>query len=162
VLLRLWAGAFFLGAAHHKLIEPGWGIAEKVDWFVENEYVPLLQESIASPPRFFGVPLEPFADFLRDVMLPGKGVFGPAILFGEAMLGVSLVLGLFVRLSASLGFLMMLCFSMARDLYVLTVRSANWPIALILLTLVLAAAGRHAGLDAWVRARAPRWLRWAA
>jgi uncharacterized membrane protein YphA (DoxX/SURF4 family) len=172
LLLRLWAGAFFLDAAVYKLVdgprarEEASGVEETLGQsfarFRDEEYRPMVQAAVDDPPRVFGAPLTVYADFLRAVMLPGADVFAPTILVAEVLLGVSLVLGLGVRLSAALGFLMMLAFSLAKRVYLLTVQSANWPITLILLALSLAAAGRYVGLDAWVRRRGPRWLRWAS
>jgi thiosulfate dehydrogenase [quinone] large subunit len=134
------------------------------------EYVGMIEQAIAHPPRVPGSDL--FAAFLRDAMLPAAPVLAPAILFFEVLLGLSLLLGLGVRLSASLGFLMMLAFSLAKPqpgagpedpvgVSLLTVKSANWPVTLGLLVLALLAAGRALGLDGWMRRRAPPWLRWA-
>jgi uncharacterized membrane protein YphA (DoxX/SURF4 family) len=171
-VLRLWAGAFFLDAVVYKLVdhprereaatgEPE-SLGRRFAHFRDADYRPMVEAAIADPPRVLGEPLTVYADFLRAVMLPNADVFAPAILVAEALLGVSLVLGLFVRLSAALGFGMMLAFSLAKRVYLLTVTSANWPLTLILLALSLAAAGRFVGLDAWVRRRGPRWLRWAS
>ena len=78
------------------------------------------------------------------------------------------MLGLGVRLTASLGVLLMLAFNLAKPqpsrqrrtirsgVYLFTVRTANWPVTLLLLLLALAAAGRILGLDALAaRAWAP-------
>jgi len=170
VVLRLWTGGFFLATAWWKLIEDGYSVGQKVEAF-RGEYVRMVEAAIARPPELFGMPLGFFADFLEGVMLPGAGWLAPLILAFEVVLGLSLVLGLGVRLTGSLGFLMMLAFTLAKPqpggaadepmgVFLFTVRSANWPVTLILLLLVLAAAGRILGLDAWLRARAPRGLRW--
>lgn len=171
LLLRVWTGAFFLSSAWWKVVQEGYSIAEKVTVFREREYVPTIQRAIAHPPEVFGVTLGLYADFLEHVMLPGAYVLAPLILLFEFVLGISLVLGLGVRLTAALGFLMMLAFSLAKvprgtpledpvGVFLLTVGSANWPVTLILLLLCLAAAGRILGLDAWVRRAGPPWLRW--
>lgn len=169
-LLRLWTGGFFLVTAWWKLIEEGFTIREKIGFFRE-EYVDWIQRAIAQPPELFGHALGFYADFLESVMLPGASVLAPAILVFEVVLGLSLVLGLGVRLTASLGVVMMLAFNLAKPqsgaavedpvgVFLFTVRSANWPVTLILLLLALVPAGRIFGLDVWLRARAPRWLRW--
>jgi uncharacterized membrane protein YphA (DoxX/SURF4 family) len=167
---RLWTGAFFLVTAWWKLVQDGYTIGEKIEYFRED-YVATIQGAIARPPELFGQPLGFYADFLEGVMLPGAAVLAPAILFFEALLGLSLVLGLGVRLTASLGVVMMLAFNLAKPqpgaapddpmgVFLFTVRSANWPVTLLLLLLAVAAAGRILGLDAWLRARGPRGLRW--
>jgi len=171
VLLRVWTGAFFLSTAWWKVVQEGYTIAEKVTRFREYEYVPTIQRAIAHPPEVLGIRLGLYADFLEHVMLPGAYVLAPLILVFEFVLGLSLVLGLGVRLTAALGFLTMLAFSLAKvpsgtpledpvGVFLLTVGSANWPVTLILLFLALAAAGRVLGLDAWIRRAAPPWLRW--
>ena len=172
VVARLWAGAFFLVTAWWKLVQDGYTIGEKIGYFRED-YVAMIQGAIARPPELFGQPLGFYADFLEGVMLPGATVLAPAILFFEVVLGLSLVLGAGVRLTASLGVLLMLGFNLAKPMpsppaapddpvgvYLFTVRMANWPVTVILLLLALAAAGRILGLDAWLRVRGPRWLRW--
>lgn len=170
-LLRLWTGGFFLVTAWWKLIEDGRTIGWKIERFREVEYVGMIQRAIEHPPELFGHALGFYADFLESVMLPAATVFAPLILFFEALLGLSLVLGLGVRLTALLGVVLMLAFNLAKPqpgsamedpvgVFLFTVRSANWPVTLILLLLALVPAGRILGLDVWLRARAPRWLRW--
>ncbi|MFV1960050.1 MAG: DoxX family membrane protein [Planctomycetota bacterium] len=171
LLLRLYAGAFFLATAHWKLVQEGWSIGEKIEAFRVDGYVPTIERAIAHPPEVFGQRLDFFAAFLRDVMLPAASWMAPAILFFEVVLGLGLVLGLGTRLLGALGFLMMLAFSLAKGgpgaaagdpvgVCFLTVRSANWPMTLILLALALGAAGRFVGLDRRLRRRMPPWLGW--
>lgn len=173
VVLRLWTAGFFLVTAWWKLVEPGFSIGEKIAAFRAREYVPVLERAIAHPPRVLGVELGLFADFLESVMLPIAGVAAPALLLFELLLGITLLLGFGVRLFASLGFGMMLAFSLAKaqdpraveapvGVFLFTVRHANWPVTGILLALALLAAGRVLGLDAVVRRRGPPWLRWTA
>lgn len=170
VVLRLWAGGFFLVTAWWKLVQEGYTIGERMGLF-RAEYVTWIERAIAQPPELFGHVLGFYTDFLEAVMLPAAPVLAPALLLFEALLGVSLVLGLGVRLTASLGVLMMLAFDLAKPqpgaspedpvgVFLFTVHSANWPVTLILLLLALVPAGRILGLDVWLRARGPRWLRW--
>ena len=172
LVARVWTGGVFLVTAWWKLVQDGWSIGEKIDRFRDVEYVATLERAIHYPPEVFGRPFTLYTDFLEHVLLPLADVMAPAILFFELSLGVSLVLGIGVRLSASLGVVMMLGFNLAKVLagweapepvgiYLFTVRTANWPLTLLLLVLALSAAGRIVGLDAWLRARGPRWLRWA-
>lgn len=168
--LRLWTGGFFLVTAWWKLVEEGYSVGEKMGFFRE-EYVAWIQRAIQRPPELFGTPLTAYSGFLESVMLPAAPVLAPLILLFEAVLGISLVLGAGVRLTASLGLLMMLAFDLAKPqpggaetdpvgVFLFTVHSANWPVTLILLLLALVPAGRVFGLDTWIRARGPRWLRW--
>ena len=169
-VLRLWTGGFFLVTAWWKLVQEGYSVGEKIGHFRE-ETVVWIERAIRQPPELFGTPLTAYAAFLESVMLPAAPVLAPVILFFELLLGISLVLGVGVRLSALLGFLMMLAFDLAKPqpgggeadpmgVFLFTVHSANWPVTLILLLLALVPAGRILGLDAWIRARGPRWLRW--
>lgn len=171
VSLRLFTGAFWLASAFYKLFEPGFGVFEKIAWFRDADYVPMIENAVAHPPRVLGVELGLYADFLEGVMLPLAGVAAPAILLFEVLLGLGLVLGLGVRLLAGLGFVMTVAFSLAKPqpgqeatesvgVLLLTVHSANWPVAFLLLALSLLAAGRVLGLDALLRRRGPPWLRW--
>ncbi len=170
LLLRLFAGALFFYSAWWKLVQPGFSLGEIVDTF-RSEYVQTVQAAIANPPALLGLRLDLFASFLRDVMLPAAPVAAPALLFFEAFLGVSLLLGFGVRLFAALGVVMMLGYSLAKPyampdggvtpgVPLLSVKSANWPLTFLLLALALLAAGRVVGLDARWRRDAPPWLRW--
>ncbi len=135
VALRLWTGGFFLATAWWKLIESGSTVGQKIEAF-RIEYVQMIGGAIANPPELFGMRLGFFADFLRGVMLPHAAWMAPLILAFEVVLGLSLVLGLGVRLTGSLGFLMMLAFTLAKPqpgagadepmgVFLFTVRSAN-------------------------------------
>jgi hypothetical protein len=164
-VLRVWTGAFFCDAIYYKLVvvpPEGTPLGTTIENFVERDYRPMVEAAIADPPTVFGMPLRLYADFLEGVMLPNAEFFGPAILLGGVLLGITLVLGVAVRLSAACGFVMMLAFSMVKRLPILTLTSGNWPITLILLALCLLAAGRAWGLDAWLRGRLPRWIRWVS
>jgi len=174
VTLRLWTGVFFLVTAWWKLIEPGFSVGEKIEAF-RGQYAQFIDTVVAHPPEVLGVTLHFYADFLGNVMRPNIAFAAPAILAFEALLGLGLVLGFGVRLLASLGFLLMLVFSLGKPqpgaafpleepvgVFLFTVKSANWPVTLILLALALLAAGRILGLDAKIRAGAPGWLRWIA
>ncbi|MHC5011634.1 MAG: DoxX family protein [Planctomycetota bacterium] len=152
LLLRLFTGALFLDAVQYKVFVSGYPHFRDVD------YPDIVGGAIASPPHVFGWRLDFYADFLRTVMLPNADVFAPLILAFEALLGISLVLGIGVRLSAFLGFVMMVAFSLAKGLYFLTVRSANWPMTVMLLVLSLVGAGRIWGLDHYLVRRWPRWI----
>jgi uncharacterized membrane protein YphA (DoxX/SURF4 family) len=160
--LRLFTGAVFLAVAHWKLIRPGLPLGETLRTFAEQDYVPLLQRAIAEPPVVLGWRLQWYADFLQAVMLPGNApyVFGTAVLFFEALLGLSLVLGACVRLMAGLGALLMLAFGLAKGLWFLTIQGAgsNWMLMMMLLVLAATAAGRIWGLDARLRRRLPSWI----
>jgi len=173
-LLRVFTGALFLDAIYYKLwltrmSAPGPGPGEgglglglfaAFDHFVQNDYRPLVQHAIQHPPQAFGVRMTWFSTFLENVMLPGAvpSVMGPAILVFELLLGLSLVLGVGVRLMAALGALLMLAFGMAKGMYFLTIGGTNWILFFVLLALALTAAGRMWGLDSRLQRRFPGWI----
>jgi uncharacterized membrane protein YphA (DoxX/SURF4 family) len=159
--LRVFAGVLFCGAAWWKLVLPGTSLGETIRAFAEREYVPLLERAIADPPYVFGWRLDWYAGLLESVMLPGNApyVFGAAILFFEALLGVCLVLGAGVRLMGVLGALLMIGFGLAKRLPFITVsHGSNWYLCMMLLALAFTAAGRIWGLDARLQRRLPRWI----
>jgi uncharacterized membrane protein YphA (DoxX/SURF4 family) len=151
----------FVGVAWWKIVLPGLPLGETLRVFVEHEYVPLIESAVRSPPEVLGWRLDWYAGFLETVMLPGNApyVFGGVILVFEGLLGVSLVLGACVRLSATLGALLMLAFGLAKRLPLVTVtQGSNWLLMMILVALALTAAGRIWGLDARLQHRLPRWI----
>lgn len=100
----------------------------------------------------------PFHDFLADVVAPNAGVFAELVRFGELLVGVSLVLGLFSRLGAFFGIVLPLCYMGARGALGTVNGWGSLEAALALLcaiSLVLP-TGRIAGIDGLRRARARR------
>jgi uncharacterized membrane protein YphA (DoxX/SURF4 family) len=172
--LRVFAGLVFLAVAHHKWIAPleehlpdgrvverHLSARERVVIFAERDLVPRVDAAIAHPPHVFGWELRGYADFLAAVVRPGKApyVFAALIMAFEALLGLTLVLGVATRLMGFLGALLVTAFGLAKALPFLTVtRGTNWYLVMILLTLCLTAAGRLWGLDARLRRRLPGWI----
>lgn len=163
--LRAFTGALFLDAVYYKLWVTrmdrfGLSLMEAFEHFVESDYEPMVRHAIREPPVIFGHPQEWYADFLRNFMLPGvvPDVAGPAILVFEALLGLSLVFGLGVRLTAFLGALLMLAFGLAKNLYFLSVTGPNWILMFVLFFFSLAGAGRIWGADAKLQHRWPAWI----
>jgi len=87
--------------------------------------------------------------FVKDVVLPHFYFFAPQVYFGEVLVAVSLILGLFSRVGAFLGALM------AVNLWLGLYRSpSEWPwtyffLVLIQLTFVFQPPGRSWGIDAF-------------
>ncbi len=163
--LRVFTGLLFVDAIYYKLwvtrVEGlGLSLFEAFEHFVEHDYEPMIRHAVANPPHVFGHPMVWYGVFLENVMLPGAvpAFAGPAILVFELLLGISLVLGIGVRLSASLGALLMLAFGLAKNLYFLTITGTNWLLFFVLLFFALAGAGRVWGLDARLQHRWPAWI----
>jgi len=93
--------------------------------------------------------------FLKDVVLPHMTVFGPIVFLAELVFAGSLMLGLAVR------FVGVLAIAYTLQLWLgLYGNPSEWPwtymcLALLTFMLVLDAAGRSLGLDAWLRRNVP-------
>jgi len=89
--------------------------------------------------------------FMKDVVLPHMTVFGPIVFLAELVFAGSMMLGLAVR------FVGVLAIAYTLQLWLgLYGHSAEWPwtyifLALLTFLLVLEAAGRSLGADAWLR-----------
>lgn len=158
VSLRLFIGGLWLQSAHIKLFGGEGSLGENIAYFRDAIYDKHVRRGIEQPAEIFGQPLTFFADFLEHVMLPARHVMAPAILFFEILLGLSLVLGLGVRLMATLGALMTLAFALARSLPFFTVKAPNFLLVFAMLALALMAAGRVGGLDRRMCRRWPGWI----
>jgi H+/gluconate symporter-like permease len=91
--------------------------------------------------------------------LPGVGLWAKLIPFGEAALGISLLLGLLVRLSTFIGILTVLNFHLTNGTLLSIGFLGNpWAILVIALLLVLfmVRAGRSFGMDALLAKGKPK------
>lgn len=165
LLLRLYAGAVFCDVVYYKL----WGrdegahtFSENVRHFQEVEVPRLVRRAVEDPPEVFGSPWTGYGEFVRATAMGREGTIAILVLVAEALLAVTLLLGVGVRLGAALGALMMASFGAAKSTWLLTVQDTNWALVVILLVCSILAAGRAVGLDARLRERLPRWLRWVA
>jgi uncharacterized membrane protein YphA (DoxX/SURF4 family) len=89
--------------------------------------------------------------YIEHVGLPGVGLWARLIPFGEAALGISLLLGLLVRLSTFIGILTVLNFHLTNGTLLSVGFLGNpWAILVIasLLVLFMVRAGRSFGMDA--------------
>ena len=142
VPLRLFAGWVFLNAALSKLAG-GWVGG------------PQLHDIIAGWLRD-GRPYHFYAPFLRAVVLPHASTFALVIALGELLVGAALLAGLFTRLAAIGGLLLVGNFLLGRGDGLGNNDTA--PMLVMLLTVALTNPGRALGLDAALRGRVPRWL----
>jgi uncharacterized membrane protein YphA (DoxX/SURF4 family) len=97
--------------------------------------------------------------FVKDVVLEHFRFFAPQVWFAEVVIAISLILGVFTRLGATLGFLMAvnLWFGLYRA-------SFEWPWTYFFLivvngTFAVYRAGRSLGVDALIAARPPSAVR---
>jgi uncharacterized membrane protein YphA (DoxX/SURF4 family) len=95
------------------------------------------------------------ARFVKDVVLEHFSFFAPQVWFGEVAIAISLMLGVFTRLGATLGFLM------AVNLWLGLYRAPfEWPWTYLFLVVVngtfaVLRAGRSLGVDALLAAHRP-------
>ena len=93
--------------------------------------------------------------FMKDFVLPHMSVFGPIVFLAELVFAGSMMLGLAVR------FVGVLAIAYTLQLWLgLYGNPSEWPwtymcLALLTFMLVLDAAGRSLGLDAWLRREVP-------
>lgn len=93
--------------------------------------------------------------FMKNVVLPHMTIFGPIVFLAELVFAGSMMLGLAVR------FVGVLAIAYTLQLWLgLYGNPSEWPwtymsLALLTLLLVLDAAGRSLGLDAWLRSNVP-------
>lgn len=148
VLLRLMIGWVFLYAASHQVTVPGWSITG----FLSNTKTFNGLFSI-----FTGPGIAPLVSFM--------------VSYGHLLIGLSLITGLMVRVSAAFGAFLMLLYWMAHMDWPYIENRFNFIVdyhlveAVILWLLIVKNAGHVAGLDAWAArqdfVRNNRFLRWA-
>lgn len=96
-------------------------------------------------------------ELVENVILPNLHLLGPLVFLTELTLAVSFLLGLGVRFAGVLGMLFVL--HLWLGIY-LPGDPAEWPwsyvfLVMVMFLLVLDAAGRSLGLDAWLRRHVP-------
>jgi len=140
LVLRLWLGYQWLHAAWGKWTEGGWfgsGAGEGVKGFAKFA----LTQTTGEHPQVTGW----YASFLKNVVIPNASVFSHLVLFGETLVGLALILGLFTGIAAFFGVFMNASFIFAGT------AGANPLMAIVAVLLMLAwrVAG-YWGLDRWV------------
>ena len=140
--LRLFCGWVFLNAGIGKLA---------AGWLTRPELTTTLLGWMRDGKTYaFYVP------FLRGVVLPHAHGFAYLVSIGELLVGAALLAGLFSRLAALGGLVLVINVMLARG-EGFSVDGAM-PFVIMTLTLMLTAPGRSLGVDAALRGRLPRWL----
>ena len=147
--VRVATSLFFLFFGEYKVSSPG---------FAHGGFQKYLQEYIANSAVSFYRPV------LSGLVLPHAVFFGYVVGIVELLIGISLLLGLWVRPACILGVLFLLNLTLAawwdpgRDAPLwryFGARLDTLPLLLLLLVFYAADAGRVRGLDGW-RGRTPR------
>jgi thiosulfate dehydrogenase (quinone) large subunit len=97
-----------------------------------------------------------YRDFIQQAVLPNVGLFARLVTWGEFLVGVSLVLGLATRLSATVALVLLVNYMLAKGAWFWYPSSNDAALAAIAVALIIGAAGRTFGLDAMLARRWPR------
>lgn len=134
LLVRVWVGWKWLSAGWGKLNNPAWmdGSGQAITGFWQRAVA--IPEPPAHPPIAFGW----YREFLQFLINTGSGEwFSYVIVFGELAVGLGLILGVFVGLTAAGGLTMNLSYMLAGT------ASTNPVLAILAILLIL--AWRNAG-----------------
>ncbi len=106
--IRLYVGYEWLIAGWHKVVSPdwvGWSAGVNVSNFVTRS----LEKTAGSHPDVQGW----YADFLSDFVLSHPALWSNLISYGELLVGVALILGMFTGIAAFFGLFMNLNYLLA-------------------------------------------------
>jgi uncharacterized membrane protein YphA (DoxX/SURF4 family) len=142
-LLRIYLGAVFLIAGLPKVRED---FTPRLTSFLE-------QVALQKGHVFY-------QEFIREVVLPHTSLFAALITWGELVVAVLLVLGLFTRLASVVALIMLVNYMFAKGAWLWSPSSNDAAFATIALALLIGAAGRTLGLDAFLARRRPRSPLW--
>jgi thiosulfate dehydrogenase [quinone] large subunit len=157
-LLRIVVGAWFLKAVWTKLT---------LAWVGGVLPLPIVS------PRFLAFhpkrvaefaadnPVEWYKTFLQHTVLPNAKVFATLQAYGEVVVGLALVLGLFTGLAAIIGLALSLNYGLATQWMSFGQQGFHVLLITSMLIFLMTGAGRLWGLDQLLAARAKssRWLR---
>jgi thiosulfate dehydrogenase [quinone] large subunit len=141
--LRVYLGIIFLLAAWPK---------------VQEDFAPRLTTFLDQVALTKGHPF--YQEFIRQVVVPNATIFAALIVWGELLVGVTLVLGLATRLSAAVALLLTANYMLAKGAWFWTPSSNDAAFAAVATALIIGAAGRTFGLDALLAKRWPRSPLW--
>ena len=143
VLLRAYLGTIFLVAVLPKL---------------QQDFTPHLTGYIQQVSLERALPF--YRQFLEQVVLPNAAVFATLVTGAELFVGITLVLGLLTRFSAAVAVILTLNYMLAKGAWFWTPSSNDAAFVAIGLALLIGAAGRTLGVDAFLARRWPRFPLW--
>ena len=102
-----------------------------------------------------------YKDFLQTTVLPHASTFATLQAYGEVVVGLGLVLGLFTPLTAVIGLALALNYGLATQWMSFGQQGFHLLLITSMVIFVVTGAGRVLGLDALLRRRLRAWwLRW--
>jgi uncharacterized membrane protein YphA (DoxX/SURF4 family) len=157
-VLRIVVGAWFVKAVWTKL---AWGFALGVIPYpvVAPRFLGFQPKRVAEFAA--GNPVGWYKEFLEGTVLPDAATFATLQAYGEAAVGVGLVLGLLTGVSALVGLFLALNFGLATQWMSFGQQGFHLLLTTSMILFLVTRAGRVWGIDGWLLARAPgqRWLR---
>jgi uncharacterized membrane protein YphA (DoxX/SURF4 family) len=152
-VLRIAIGAWFAKALFTKMsLTLLWGFlpvpTASTRWI---HVLPILLAKYAD-----GNPVEFFKAFLLNTVIPHSQLFAQLTAFGEAAVGLGLVLGCLTTLSSAVGLFLVLNYFLAVQWQGSAQQGFHYVLAVSLVVILATHAGRRWGVDGWVRARHPR------
>jgi uncharacterized membrane protein YphA (DoxX/SURF4 family) len=137
ILLRIYLGFVYVVSAW-RMLEHGYG-----------------SEQLLKPGAPRGAPMW-YREFAEQLIQPRGALAADLLAWGELLVGCCLILGLGTRLAGALAFLLALHFMLAEGSWFWTPSSPYPSWAAVSLALLIGAAGRSFGLDAFLANRWPR------
>ena len=100
-----------------------------------------------------------FQEFLRNVVVPHAQLFSVLVMAGELVAGILLLTGALTRLGAAIAMLLFLTFMWSKGRWFWSPDSEDAAIFFSAMVVMLGAAGRRFGVDAWLARKWPGgWL----
>jgi uncharacterized membrane protein YphA (DoxX/SURF4 family) len=151
-VLRIAIGAWFAKALFTKLsVTLLWGFlpvpTASPRWI---HVLPVLLGKYAD-----GNPVEFFKAFLLNTVIPHSQLFAQLTAFGEAAVGLGLVLGFCTTLASAIGLILVVNYFLAVQWQGSAQQGFHYVLAVTLVAILATHAGRRWGVDGWVRARYP-------
>lgn len=98
LVLRVYVGWLWLQAGYEKVINPAW-VGPEAGSAVQGFLMGALEKTGGAHPSVSGW----YAAFIKTVVLPNVSTFSHLVAFGELLVGVALILGIFTGISAFFG-----------------------------------------------------------
>lgn len=147
VPLRLYVGIYLILAAIAK-VRPGGGMLSDPT---------ILADKVGGVVNGAGYSYPFYQAIFQYVIEPNIGVFVFLVVFGELLVGLSIVSGTLLRPACAAGLFMVLNFFLAFN-QSLAMPGNSTSFAVILLVLLATGAGRTYGVDHYLRGKLPRWM----
>src|SRR6266567_4632015 len=152
-VLRIVVGAWFLKAVWTKLtIEFAWGV---VPYLAGSRlFLGIQPKRVAEFAN--GNPVDWYKQFLEGTVLPQARLFANLQAYGEVAVGIALLLGFCIGLTALIGLLLTLNYGLATQWMSFGQQGFHVRLITSMIMFLGARAGRVWGLDGWILARGGR------